>query len=57
MQCVTQLEVSENILQSFISETVYNVIVSQMKESTVNHLRVVFKTNPKPFNVEVNMKH
>ncbi len=37
--------------------TVYKVIVSQMKESTMNHLRVVFKTNPKPFNVEVNMKH
>ncbi len=28
----------------------YKVIVSQKKESTMNHLRVVFKTNPKPFN-------
>ncbi len=35
----------------------YKVIVSQMEESTLNHLIVVFKTNPKPFHVEVNMKY
>ncbi len=38
MQCVTQLLVNENILQFEIRKcTVYKVIVSQKKESTLNH--------------------
>ncbi len=35
----------------------YKVIVSQKKESTLNHWNEFFKTNPKPFHVDVNMKH
>ncbi len=35
----------------------YKVIVSQKKESTESLKRVIFKTNPKPFHVDINMKH
>ncbi len=35
----------------------YKVIVSQKKESTLNHWNEsFFKPNPKPFHVDVNMK-
>ncbi len=33
----------------------YEVIVSQKKESTLNHWKSLFKTNPKPFHVDINM--
>ncbi len=36
----------------------YEVIVSQKKKIDTESLkRVVFKTNPKPIHIDVNMKH
>ncbi len=44
--------------QSFTSESdSCQVIFSQKKETTESLERVVFKTNPKPFHVDVNLKH
>ncbi len=37
--------------------TAYKVIVSQKKESTLNHWNELFKMNPEPFHVDSNMKH
>ncbi len=35
----------------------YKVIVSQKKLNSELLKRVVFKMNPKPFHVDINMKH
>ncbi len=48
MQCVIQLLVNKNILQSFKSESA--PCIKLLK-------RVVFKTNHKLLHVDVNMKH
>ncbi len=45
-----QLKVNENILQSFKSESTPCIKLLSLK-------RVVFKTNSKPFHVDVNIKH
>ncbi len=59
MQCVIQLKVNENILQSFKSESApcINYCLSKERVDSESLKRVVFKMNPKPFHVDVNMKH
>ncbi len=54
MPCVTQLYVNENILKSVKSESA-PCIKERVDSESLN--RVVFKTNPKPLHVNVNMKH
>ncbi len=56
--CVTQLSEWKHPAKFSIWKcTMYKVIVSQKKESTLNHWNKSFLNESQAFHVDVNMKH
>ncbi len=49
--------VCNTALQSFESESALSYILSKERVDSESLKRVVFKTNPKPFHIDINMKH